>query len=169
MDIQLVGDGTGNERAVSRCRVTEHRYLAFQQMLPKECPVVFLSHSFQHHAEKIIICHNHPRLGGITLHMLHPFRGLKIIHQAISHHHRNGFVGFQSIEMSDGNIGTQAHHLVSYFMLEANDHRHRYNHYGQADSDAPCSNENGRFRNLFLSFFATINTAGYKEFPIHLS
>ena len=145
MDIQLVGDGARYERAVGGCRVAEHRYLAFQQMLAEECPVVFLPHSLQHHAEEIVVRHNHPRLGGIALHMLHPFRSPKVVHQAIAHHHGDGFVRLECIEVSNGHVGTQAHHLVAYLVLEAHDHRHRYNHHGQADSDAPRSNEDGGF------------------------
>ena len=168
MQAQLVGDGARDERAVGRCRVAERGYLALQQMLLQERPVVLLRHAFQHHPHEVIVRHNHAGLGGEALQMLHSLLGTERLHQAVARLDGQGLVCLlPGFEVSDGDVCPQAHYLVAHLVLEAYDHGHGDNHHGQAHGNAPRGDEHRRSRHLPRAFPAAIDALCDKEFPVH--
>ena len=142
--MQLVGNGARDESAVRGGRIAEHRYLPFLQMLAEESPVVLLRHALQHHTQKVVVRHNHAGLGGIALHMLHALLGTQGFHQAIPGCYGHSLIRLLRIEVRDGDVRSDAHHLVAHLVLETHDHGHGHNHHGKAYGNPPSGNEDSR-------------------------
>lgn len=108
-----------------------------------------MRNTFQHHSLKAVVCHNHPRLGGIALHVLYSVQCFQQMEQAVVGNDGNRLIRLLGVEVSYYDIGPQAYHLVAYLMFEADHHRYRHNHDGQPDGYAQHSNADGRLGHLF--------------------
>ena len=128
-----------------------------------------MRNTFQYHSLKAVACHNHSRLGGIALHVLHSFQCFQQMEQTVVGYNGNRLIRLLGVEVSYYDIGPQAYHLVAYLMFETDHHRYRHNHDGQPDGYAQHSNADGRLGHLFSTLIAAIDASGNKELPVHIS
>ena len=87
-----------------------------------------MRNTFQYHSLKAVVCHNHSRLGGIALHVLHSFQCFQQMEQTVVGNDGNRLIRLLGVEVSYYDIGPQAYHLVAYLMFETDHHRYRHNH-----------------------------------------
>ena len=67
-----------------------------------------MRNTFQYHSLKAVVCHNHSRLGGIALHVLHSFQCFQQMEQTVVGNDGNRLIRLLGVEVRYYDIGPQA-------------------------------------------------------------
>ena len=93
---------------------------------------------------------------------------MQLGYKTIAALYRSSLIRLRSLHACNENIRPQTSHLIAHLMFEPDDHSHRNNHYGQANSNAHHGNTHSGLRNFFAALIAFIDAARYKKFPVHI-
>ena len=148
-------------------RVREMRQAAFHHVVMDEGGVEVGAYPLQHDTQKVIVGLQYALRIDITLHVPYSRYRLQYLDEGVAH--LNGVLlgALQGKEVGDGDVASEAHHLVTDGVFEAQHDADGHDHDRQADGDANGGNADGRLRHFPCLVSSVVYLSGNEKRIVH--